>query len=325
MVQAQCLRNVTTRDIISPELHDHFGRSTLGPKGTQAIIDGAYANNPFLPTSTRQGLKSGKYNTNVDMIIGSNKDDGLEFTAQLYKNVSLLNLYKDRWLDPEINFGAQTLFVVDDFKNIDNFMKERVEKITKFYLGEIEYLNMVNITHFTKMYTDAWYFFAAYDFITKHLPNIGDDDNIYQYHYTHQGEDALSVELNYGGPYGVGHCDETFLQFYPYMNQNISLNRTDSLQSAMLISLWKNFVMTGNPSTDIVEWNPIKSNMDRSYLNIKLSSVMEYSTDVDIRMKFWDQLINTNAGNCFNSMLSLYVLSMILIKYSIHCLNVQTP
>ena len=72
-MQAQCLRNVTTRDIISPAFHDDFGRSKLGPKGTQAVIDGAYSDNPFLPTSTRQGLKSGTYNTNVDMLIRCDK------------------------------------------------------------------------------------------------------------------------------------------------------------------------------------------------------------------------------------------------------------
>ena len=156
------------------------------------------------------------------------------------------------------------------------------------------------------MFTDAWYFFAAYDFISKHLPNTENGNNIYQYHYTHQGENALSVELDYGGPYGVGHCDETFLQFYPYMNKNFTLSRTDNLQSTMLVTSWKNFVKTGDPSTNTVNWDPIKTLDDRRYLNIKLSSVMEYSSDVDTRMKLWDDLINLNPGNSGNAFQGIF-------------------
>ena len=298
MSQADCLRKLPIETIIyNPGT---FGRSKLGPKGTQAVIDGGYSDNPFLPKSTRNGLKLGEYNTNVDMLLGSNKDDGLEFTAQLHHNHSLLKLYKDRWLDPDFNFGAQNLFIVDDFKHVEKSMIEMVEKVTNFYLGDIEYLSIVNITHFTMMYTDAWYFFAAYDFISKHLPNMGKDNNIYQYHYTHQGEHSLSVELGLGGPYGVGHCDETFLQFHPYMNKlsTRQLSNADKVQSSMLVKSWKNFIKTGNPSTEIVLWSPIKSTADRSYLNIKMSSSMEYSSDVATRMEFWDDLINSQStGN----------------------------
>jgi carboxylesterase type B len=168
------------------------------------------------------------------------------------------------------------------------------------------------------MFTDAWYFFAAYDFISKHLPNTGNGNNIYQYHYTHQGDNALSVELGYGGPYGVGHCDETFLQFHPYMNKKFQLSHIDSLQSNMLVTSWKNFVKFGDPSTSTVKWDPIKSLDDRRYLNIKLSSVMEYSSDVDKRMKLWDGLINPNqinSGNVFRGIFGIYSLYYFIMLY----------
>ena len=289
--QAECLRNLTTHAIVV-EHPGTFSRSQLGPKGTQAVIDGSYSENPFLPKSTVYGLKSGEYNANVDILAGSNKDDGLEFTAQLYNNTMLLELYRNRWYDPQFNFGAQNFFIVEDFRNVSKEINDKVEKATNYYMGDIQYLDLVNITHFTDMYTDAWYFFSAYDFISKHLPNVGSGNQIYQYQYTYQGENSLSVEKGYGGPYGVCHCDETFLQFYPYMNKSISLNFMDYRQSKVLVALWKNFVKTGNPSTKDIVWEPIKDMETGAYLNIKTSSVMERSKDVEERMKFWDDLLN---------------------------------
>ena len=71
----------------------------------------------------------------------------------------------------------------------------------------------------------------------------------------------------------------------------------DYRQSKILISLWKNFVKTGNPSTEDVEWDPITDIDTWSYLNIEVSSVMERSKDVTERMKFWDNLLNlTNSS-----------------------------
>ena len=183
--QAECLRNLTSEFITRHP--GTFGRSKLGPKGTQAVIDGAYSDTPFLPKSTRMCLESGEYYSDVDILMGSNKDDGLEFTAQLYQNSELLTLYKNRWYDPDWNFGAQNLFIVEDFRNVSESLNRIVKEITNFYLGDIENLNIFTITHFTNMFTDAWYFFAAHDIASKHLPNMGNGNNIYQYQYTHQG------------------------------------------------------------------------------------------------------------------------------------------
>ena len=293
--QVECLRNLTTYEIVVKH-PGTFGRSMLGPKGTQAVIDGSYSDNPFLPHSTRYILKSSEYNKNIDILSGSNKDDGLEFTAQFYKNSSMLKLYKKLWYDPDFNFGAQNLFILEDYKNVPDSINRSVEKATNFYLEDIKYLDLVNITHFTDMFTDSWYLFSAYDFISKHLPNKGSNNKIYQYEYSYQGENSLSVVKGYGGPYGVCHCDETFLQFHPYMNKSFDLNFMDNRQSKLLISLWKNFVKTGNPSTEDVVWDPITDIDNWGYLNIETSSVMERSKDLEYRMKFWEDLLNVNSA-----------------------------
>ena len=59
--------------------------------------------------------------------------------------------------------------------------------------------------------------------------------------------------MNQGGPYGVAHGDETYLQFHPY-GSNIWPNQTlftnaDQAVSNTLVGLWKNFIKTSNPSS----------------------------------------------------------------------------
>ena len=53
-------------------------------------------------------------------------------------------------------------------------------------------------------------------------------------------------------PYGVCHGDETYLQFQPYYIDYVAegLNKADSSVSRTLLELWKNFVKTGQASTD---------------------------------------------------------------------------
>ena len=54
------------------------------------------------------------------------------------------------------------------------------------------------------------------------------------------------------GPYGISHGDEMYLQFSPYFGDYVGngLNKADSRVSKTLLELWKNFVKTGNPSTN---------------------------------------------------------------------------
>ena len=89
----------------------------------------------------------------------------------------------------------------------------------------------------------------------------------------------------------------------------------------MIISSWKNFIKTGDPSTDLVSWSPMENVRSRSYLNIKLDSAMEYSADVDKRMTFWDELINTNAASINIRILGLHIFPLLIIIYSSYILK----
>ena len=44
-----------------------------GPNSAQAVIDGRFSNNSFLPSSPREMFKRGQYNYNVSVLIGCNR------------------------------------------------------------------------------------------------------------------------------------------------------------------------------------------------------------------------------------------------------------
>ena len=59
--------------------------------------------------------------------------------------------------------------------------------------------------------------------------------------------------MDQGGPYGVAHGDETYLQFHPY-GSNLWPNETlftsaDKAVSDTVVQLWKNFIKTSDPTS----------------------------------------------------------------------------
>ena len=264
-------------------------RYRTGPYGSQAVVDGTFSEKPFLPMSAKELMVSGQYNENIDLLLGCNKEDGLVFTNPIYANHSLMDEWRSQWMDGR---GAFDMLGIEK-QDIDDEAAGRVEEITKFYLESLEYMTFDNVTQVTKMYTDSWFCYAAYDFVSRHIANVK-QNNTYQYLYTHQGEHSLypNKKPQLASSYGVAHADELFLQFLPYAKEEVKLNSDDEEMSGILMSLWKSFIKGGNPSTDNVVWEPIVSNDDRKYLCLNQSATMDGSSAIDDRMVFWDGLMN---------------------------------
>ena len=54
-------------------------------------------------------------------------------------------------------------------------------------------------------------------------------------------------------PYGICHADELYLQFDPLQFDRVperGLNAADTSASKTMLELWKNFIKSGNPSTE---------------------------------------------------------------------------
>ena len=82
--QIHCLQSVSVDRLLKTPI-------TSGPNGAQAVIDGSYTETPFLPMSPRDIMSSGKYNNNISLLLGYNKDEGILHTGNAYK-LSLIHI-----------------------------------------------------------------------------------------------------------------------------------------------------------------------------------------------------------------------------------------
>lgn len=235
----------------------------------------------------------GQYNQNVDILIGCNKEEGLKFTVDVHINHTLIDTWREQWLDwtnstippGPLPGGRGYTYMLGLDKN-DSVASNRLGAITEKYLGSLENMTFANINQTTNMYTDAWYCYSGHDFITRHISNVK-ENNTFQYVYTHNGENSI---------YGVSHGDELPLQFYPYVGMEDPTEPEDQKMSDLFIELWKNFVKNGKPTeknVTNVNWEAIWDINDRHYLNLNVNATMEdLSGEFEERMNFWDNLMN---------------------------------
>ena len=293
--QLQCLQNVTVEDILNREPKDREKYPDDSPLGPQAVIDGGFlpGNSSFLPMSPKMMMVMGQYNQNVDILIGCNKEEGLKFTGEVYDDPTLINTWREQWLDwtnsTNLPGGRGYTYMLGLDKN-DSVASNRLDAITEKYLGSLDNMTFENIEQITNMYTDSWYCYSGHDFITRHISNVK-ENNTFQYVYTHKG--------GFSPRNLTSHEEELPLQFFPYvgMDDIDIIDRTDDQEmSDLFIELWKNFVKNGKPTeknVTNVNWEAIWDINDRHYLNLKVNATMEdLSGEFEDRMNFWDNLMN---------------------------------
>merc|ERR1712062_963290 len=177
----------------------------------------------------------GQFNMDKMMLIGSNKKAGLNFTDML-NNPEIIDHWNITW--PEWR-GYLYMFGIDD--TIEDFNEKQFTCLSEFYQGRVppneqrrsstdQYSFTKDI--FTEIYSDSWYHFGVHDFFTRHHSNVK-DLNVYQYMYDHAGEHSHTSSD------GVSNGDEMFLQFQPYLGNNIILNEEDQEMSDLLMTYWK--------------------------------------------------------------------------------------
>ena len=276
----ECLQAVQVDDLLKSV-------DRTGPVGSQAVIDSFLPpQDQFLPQSAKMMMVMGMYNQDVDILLGCNKDEGLIFTTPIYANHSIIDEWRKEWMTSR---GPMYMLGLEP-EDIDNDATIRLNAINEFYLESLDYMTFENITQVTNMHSDSWFCYASYDLITRHIANVK-QNNTYQYLYTHQGEHSLG-DSRLGGELGVEHGDELYLQFFPFAAEDIKLNEEDEEMSEILMSLWKNFIKHGKPSTADISWEPIVDGNDRKYLHLNGSAAMQDSSEVKERMVFWDQVMN---------------------------------
>jgi len=235
-----------------------------------------YADEPFLPMSPMEALRTSNYHTDVPVLIGYNENDGLILTTPLITDPSLYFLYRSLWsvIAPGILFHVPV-------EESSFELSGKANELADFYLGGSSNIVPENFDIITDMFTDAFVTYAVECFAQYAQLS----QNVYKYRYVHQGEFGLNPDAGID-KLGVNHADELYLQWDPIFGDHRELNPEDQHMSAIIVNAWSNFIKTGEPLVPGVEWTPLGQE-NKEYLILDITPRMERSQDYETKMDFW--------------------------------------
>ncbi|XP_023321978.1 liver carboxylesterase 1 isoform X2 [Eurytemora carolleeae] len=218
--QLSCLRKKPVSEIMSMDVRNEFL--------SQPVVDGNFSDSPFLPAEPKDLIKLGKYDRDVDVLLGFNRQEGLMVTS-LFKDYPLLyTAMAASWpvLGPFSLLGRHHSEITERDKEIAN-------EILSFYVGNVTDIGPDKLDNITDMYTDSFFSYGVHNFLHHHLKHTR--GNTYQFVYSYEGE------------MGPGHSAEIPL-FWATHKGKLWLKSAQELElSRQLTTIWSNFVKTGTP------------------------------------------------------------------------------
>ena len=178
-----------------------------------AVQDSEYTSEPFLVGDPEELLMAGKFNQDIDVIIGTNADEGMISFFLALANPDIWEYYRNNsdTTIPMMLFGLATPSEVTDLD------RQRAHELIEFYVGSVENINKEHKQGMIDMMTDSVFLYGTHRTI-KHMVNqIFRSNQIFQYVLTYQGRFSLSNV--YGIPtMGVCHADDLLYLFEPLGN-----------------------------------------------------------------------------------------------------------
>ena len=62
-----------------------------------------------------------------------------------------------------------------------------VDKLTNYYLGSLDNMDITHLAKITEMATDSYFCYGEHDFVSRHLPHAS-PNSILQYRFVHEGK-----------------------------------------------------------------------------------------------------------------------------------------
>ena len=251
-----------------------------------AIPDYEFTNQPFIPNEPKELLASGDFNKNIDVIIGTNKDEGILYVLGFFLDPELWN----DWRENFYNIGTRSLFNIPKESDITEEDIENTKQLVEYYFGTIENFNEEHKTAVFNLFTDGAFLFDTHKTI-NYLTEAG--VTVYEYIMTYQGEYSLT-SLSGFGPVGVCHADELLYLFTPAFSTNITLNAEDIEVKNVMVKAWTNFAKFGDPTppNSDFSWTP-RSSQDQVHHFLNISGpnpTMDTSQDIEDRIAEWETI-----------------------------------
>ena len=247
------------------------------------VADGNFTHDPILPESPDVLLKRGQFDPNIDVIIGTNKDEGLlTFAPQI--------LLPFTWSKTRRNFATQfpmRIFSIPHPSEITPQVYEKTLKVIDFYIGSVQNINSQHLKGLVDMATDSAFLYGTYRTV-QYFQKSG--MKVYQYLLSYEGEYSFTQDVGVS-PRGVSHGDDIF---YFWKRPGKRLNFRDSQVQNLMTSAWTHFATFGRPFNEKskVQWRPV-THTDHRFLNISgVYPTMEENVGIINRMTFWDSIVD---------------------------------
>jgi len=278
-----CMQNATVEAI----LQNTFLHGSDVDGLWQAVDDSSFSSDPFLLGSPKDLLESGQFNTEVEVILGTTKDEGILWVIEPIKNNSLFEKMKMEW---DEKWGP-LLMGIHDLDEVTDEDLSNSYKLLDFYIGGLENLNEDHFQGMFDMYTDSSMLFGV-NRTAELLLSHG--VRVWQYILTHQGQNSLTDLFGVSEKMGVCHADDLFYLFDPVFGLPPDLlTGEDALVREMMSDAWTSFARTGDPSPpgSNIDWQPMQQG-ELSFLNISgPAPSMATSSQIEQRMDMWHSII----------------------------------
>ena len=102
-----------------------------------AVPDAEFCQNPFLPGNPEELMSTGQFNTEIEVIVGHNSDEGLLFVVPEILDPSIWPMIQENF-DTVIPMQMFNIANASDITDID---VANAHKLIEYYVGSVENIN----------------------------------------------------------------------------------------------------------------------------------------------------------------------------------------
>ena len=291
----ECLENVEADKISDIGLNMSY---TIGASVWSLIPDMDFTQTPFMPGNPETLLSDGQFNTDVQVIIGFNKDEGVLWFAGEVAGLTSWDDYKNTF----DTIGTKVLFEIPG-NDIPQDYVDKAHEILEGYIGSFDNINAEHAQDLIYMGTDARFTYGASKTI-DYLVQQGVD--VFPYMLSYEGEFTILKVMN-GldvNNTGVAHGDDLFYLWDPFFEWEFGftgqLSGEDLLVRDTMMAAWTNFAKFGDPTppdSGLPAWTPQSMDSDHYYWDI-CGPTPKLTSEADLynlkgRMAIWDKVLNS--------------------------------
>jgi len=241
---------------------------------SQPVVDGAFTRDPFLPSDPKVLMRAGKYNDDVEILLGFNEEEGHMVTSIFEAFPLLYSAMAAGWpiLGPFTLLNKHHTEILP----IDNTM---ANTILMEYVGNVSAIKAENLQQITNMFTDSFFSYGISKFLDYYLPKA--KTKTYQYIFSYKEHSRAS------------HSSELPLLWGVFKGKQQIASKGEKRMSKLLTTMWSNFMKYGNPTPrpiDKIKWMP-SSDVKREYLVIGKETKMASSVSLLRRLSIWKAVL----------------------------------